>query len=224
MNSGLVSVFPTLSTSVGQRNREAGNLPPDITQATHIEDLSDETLFEGLRTDSKDALAILFSRYARLVRVVAQRILRNESEADDLVQDVFLFIFRKAELFDAARGSARSWIVQVTYHRAIDRRRYLASRHFYSGVALDDQILCNASSSRYEESIEGRLGREILREIEESLSGDQRQVLELYFYEGLRMNEIAEAMGQTVANVRNHYYRGLEKMRKCLFEAKLLTR
>jgi RNA polymerase sigma-70 factor (ECF subfamily) len=91
---------------------------------------SDEALMEQLGTGNKDALALLFRRYARMVRAVAYRILRNPSEAEDLLQDVFLFLFLKSQLFDRARGPARSWIVQVTYHRAIDRRRYLISRRF----------------------------------------------------------------------------------------------
>ena len=88
---------------------------------------SDEFLFERLRDGDHGALALLFRRYARMVRGVAYRILRDAAEADDLLQEVFLFLFRKWALFDASRGSARSWIVQVTYHRAIDRRRHLLS-------------------------------------------------------------------------------------------------
>src|ERR1700734_1222417 len=80
-----------------------------------ISEISDELLLEQVRGGAKDALAFLFRRHARSVRNVAYRILRNEAEADDLVQEVFLFIFRKAALFDAAGGAARSWIFQVAY-------------------------------------------------------------------------------------------------------------
>ena len=76
-----------------------------------------------------------------MVRNVAYRILRNEEEADDLVQDVFIFIYRKAALFNGEDGTARSWIVQVTYHRAFDRRRQLITRHFYASEELDDAAL-----------------------------------------------------------------------------------
>lgn len=192
----------------------------DRTYDGRVADPTDEVLLKEVWTGNKDALTILFRSYARLVRTVACRILRNEAEADDLVQEVFLFIFRKADLFDAARGNARSWIVQVTYHRAIDRRRYLASRHFYKGEALDDRMLSDTSVVHYEESMEGKLGRATLREIEEALSEDQHRVLDLYFYEGFALSEIAEAMGQTVGNIRNHYYRGLEKMRRHILGAK----
>jgi RNA polymerase sigma-70 factor (ECF subfamily) len=72
-----------------------------------IAEISDETLLEQVRQGAKEALGILFRRHAHTVRNVAYRILRNEAEADDLVQDVFIFIFRKATLFNAAHCTAR---------------------------------------------------------------------------------------------------------------------
>jgi RNA polymerase sigma-70 factor (ECF subfamily) len=141
------------------------------------------------------------------------------------LQEVFLFIFRKSALFDAERGTARSWIVQVTYHRSIDRRRHLASRHFYTGAEFDETLLAleesNAGIALYERSIEGVLGIEMLRRIDEELSDDQRRTIQLYFFEGYTLEEIAELWGQSVGNVRNHYYRGLERIRKLIFAATL---
>lgn len=205
---------------------------PQASSGPIVEDLddsqnkaSDETLFDQLREGDREALAILFRRYARLVRGVAYRILLNASEADDLVQDVFLFIFRKSGLFNHELGSARSWIVQVTYHRAVDRRRYLVSRHFYRSVELEDEIT-GANDFRqeiafYEQSIEGVLGKEVLKRIDNALSDDQRRTINLHFFEGYTLDEIAGLIGQTIGNVRNHYYRGLEKMRQQIFRAKL---
>ena len=185
--------------------------------------LSDEMLLQNVSMGDREALAALFRRYARLVRAVAYRILRNEAEADDLLQEVFLFIFRKAELFDSTRGSARSWIVQLTYHRAIDRRRYLGSRHFYDALDLDGTAVARLATEVvcYERSLEGALGRATLQRIDCSLSADQRETLRLYFFEGFTIEEVARKMGQSSGNVRNHYYRALEKMRKLLFARKL---
>lgn len=232
MNSELASVFPgtvsnDLDVSTGRKSHSEPSVRPqsslaEVTSIDRIECPADEVLFEELRTGNKEALAILFRRYARLVRAVAYRILRDGAEADDLVQETFLFIYRKESLFDAARGSARSWIVQVAYHRAIDRRRYLASRHFYNHLELSDTAL--TSGRFYDQSIEGMLGREKLREIDEALSEDQRQTLQLYFYEGYTLEEISKEMAQTVGNIRNHYYRGLEKMRQGIFGATFRTK
>jgi RNA polymerase sigma-70 factor, ECF subfamily len=185
----------------------------------------DETLLNHLYAGDREALAVLFRRFARVVRTVAWRILRDESEADDLLQEVFLFIFRKAALFDASRGSARSWIVQVTYHRAIDRRRYLNSRRFYSNVDFEDSAVGDAELGTeiafYEESMEGRLGAAMLKKIDEALSEDQRRTIRLHFFEGYTLEEIAARTAQSLGNVRNHYYRGLDRMRQIVFSAKL---
>ena len=194
------------------------------TFAFHSES-PDELLIEQVREGSRDALVPLFRRYAHAVRSVACRILRNDAEADDLVQEVFLFVFRKAALFDASLGTARSWIVQVTYHRAIDRRRYLASRRYYTFEDVDASAQEPRDDTReiasWEKSLEGVWGRKSAAEIRSLLSPDQLRTIELYFFEGFALDEIAERMNQSLVNVRHHYYRGLEKLRKFAFARKL---
>lgn len=210
--------------AVLKETTDASSGRPSTTHKRSVDpSLSDELALQQFREGDKEALGILFRRYARMVRAVAFRILRDASEADDLLQEVFLFIFRKWELFDAARGSARSWIIQVTYHRAIDRRRHLSSRRFYAAVDLDDPAAAALGTeiAFYERSLEGTLGKAMVQGIEESLSPDQRETLRLHFFEGYTIEEIAQKMGQTPGNVRNHYYRALEKMRKLIFSPKL---
>ena len=169
----------------------------------------------------KEGLACLFYRYARLVRAVGYKILRDDSEADDLLQDVFLFIHQKSAVFDCSKSSARSWIVQMAYHRAIDRRRHLDSRHFYTQVDLED--VGNELSGpgtraeRYEDSIEEVLGRVGLRNVFGVLSEIQRQTLGLHLLDGYTFEEIATKLDQTRGNVKHHYFRGLEKLRKQIF-------
>jgi RNA polymerase sigma-70 factor (ECF subfamily) len=191
---------------------------------TEQEESSDEELLLGLAKGSRDSLSILFRRHARAVKSVAFRILRSSAEADDIVQEVLLFVYKKASLFDAAKGSGRSWIIQIAYHRAIDRKRYLVARRFYSTLGFDGvetSLSPSFAGTPYEESIEGVLGIDTLREIQDSLSPDQQRVIELYFYEGHTIDEIAKEMKQTVGNIRNHYYRGLEKIRQSVRAAKL---
>ena len=186
--------------------------------------VSDELLLTGVRDGERDALGQLFRRHARTVRNVAYRILRDEAEADDLVQEVFLFVFRKAGLFDPNRGSAVSWLVQVAFHRAFDRRRRLRARGFYSHCELDEVVLAREdprAAVHYEDTIEAAIGQDALRRIEASLSEVQRRVLHLRFFDGLTIDEIAALLGQSAGNVRNHYYRGLEKMRREVFAGKL---
>jgi RNA polymerase sigma-70 factor (ECF subfamily) len=185
---------------------------------------SDENLLSEISKGSREALGALFRRYARIVRGVAYRVLRDTSEADDLLQDIFLLIHRKCGVFDPSRGPARFWILQMTYHRAIARRRYLNSRHFYTRVDLDDveRELAAPGTDRsgLGHSGDGLLGREGLQNVLGELSENQRKTLELFFVEGHTLAEIATKLNQTRGNVKNHYFRGLEKLRKQLFGAK----
>jgi RNA polymerase sigma-70 factor (ECF subfamily) len=191
-------------------------------------DISNEVLLQQVCQGTKEALAQLFRRHAGTVRNVAYRILRNEEEADDLVQDVFVYIFRKAALFRASRGPALSWIVQVAYHRAFDRRRRLITRHFYASLGLEEAALTvpdrSSETSSYEWSLEGVWGRESAAKLRELLSPSQLTTIELYFFEGYTLEEIAERLGQTLGNVRHHYYRGLEKLRRPAFAGKLRSK
>jgi len=199
-----------------------------VNIVTLIPGISDETLLEQVCQGGREALALLFRRHARTVRNVAYRILRNEAEADDLVQDVFIFIFRKAALFNASRGTARSWIVQVTYHRAFDRRRHLNTRHFYVSREFEEDAL-NVADPRYEIlfsewSLESVWGKESAARLRALLSPAQLSTIELHFFEGYTLEEIADRLGQSLGNIRNHYYRGLEKLRKPAFANKLRSK
>jgi RNA polymerase sigma-70 factor, ECF subfamily len=172
-----------------------------------------------------DALACLFSRYAPAVRGIAYRVLRDAAEADDLLQDIFILIQSKCSLFDPTRGPARFWILQVAYHCALGRRRYLNSRHFYTRVDLED--VENELSDRGH-GIGGRgygnnelLENSALTPAFEVLSEDQRETLRFFFVEGYTLPEIAVKLNQTHGNVKHHYFRGLEKLRKHAFNSKL---
>jgi RNA polymerase sigma-70 factor (ECF subfamily) len=189
---------------------------PDASYSSST-DKTDEQLLTMVGLGSREALSLLFRRQARSVFNTAWRILRDQSEADDLRQEVFLYLFEKAADFDPAKGSAVSWIIQVTYHRAIDRRRYLDSRHHYSSQELDEEKLPANLGQPSTDTIDGKA---LLNRVREQLSVDQLQTLELHFFEGYSLREIAEKSGQTVGNVRHHYYRALERLRCSLFPEK----
>jgi RNA polymerase sigma-70 factor (ECF subfamily) len=181
----------------------------------------DESLLTSISAGDRDSLALLFRRYAHLVRNVGQRILRDTVEADDLVQEVFLYIHRKSSLFDSSKGSASSWIVQVAYTQAFLRRRRLKSQGFYVSRITDkadESSHANDSGANYDHSVEGVFGRNRWKKIVEDFTQDQRETFHLHFFEGYTFTEIAEKLGQSYANVRNHHYRGLEKLRRHLTE------
>jgi len=207
------------------RNEAPG---PFVTtdQATYSSETPDEALLAGICGGNRDALGLLFRRYARMVRGVAYRVLRDASEADDLLQDIFLLVHRLCRTFNNSKCPARFWILQMTYRRAISRRRYLTSRHFYTHVDLDQVVNQlddrRSKSGCFEDWGDGTLERkEALQNWLAELSESQRQTLHLFFFEGYTFDEIAAKLGQTVGNARNHYYRGLEKLRKRISAGKL---
>ncbi|HTC46334.1 MAG TPA: sigma-70 family RNA polymerase sigma factor [Candidatus Aquilonibacter sp.] len=173
--------------------------------------------------ESREALAILFRRYARLVRTVAMRILRDDSEADDLLQDIFIFIHHNSSKFDSSKACLRSWIVQMSYHRALDRRRYLNSRHFYTRLDFDcvTDVEPRSPSREAETRLGSLVGKATVAALLDALTEDQRNTLSLHFFEGYTFAEIAVKLDQSLANIRNHYYRGLDRLRKQMFSAKL---
>jgi RNA polymerase sigma-70 factor (ECF subfamily) len=182
---------------------------------------SDESLLAQLCVGSREALAVLFERYARVTRSVALRILRDRAEAEDLVQDLFLFIQRKCSIFDSSKSSARSWIIQMTYHRAIERRRYLTARRFYAREDAQDvpKDVVGIPTNENDYSAEAVFGRNGMEKVFRSLSEDQRETLRLHFFEGLTLVEVASNLGQPHGNVKHHFYRGLAKLRKQMFKA-----
>jgi RNA polymerase sigma-70 factor (ECF subfamily) len=197
----------------------------DSAVNSHVSEtsLSDEALIAEVCLGSREALAILFRRYARHVRGIALRVLKDASEADDLVQDVFLLIHRLCRTFDRSKSPAQFWILQMTHRRAISRRRYLNSRHFYARVEFDEKAeqLSKLEAGEFDDSVNQILAELDLQKMFGTLSEDQQKTLRLHFIEGYTLDEIAKMLGQTKGNVRHHSFRGLERLRKQIFGSKL---
>lgn len=210
MDSSVSLRLPDLGLSDARERREAAVAP---------ETDSDTSLMADVARGSREALAVLFRRYAGLVRRIALRILKDACEADDLVQDVFVLIDRSCGTFDSSRASVQFWIVQMAYRRAISRRQYLNSRHFYTRLELDEEVMqtTNPGSECLAISLDQRLAALDLEKMFGSLSPDQQRTLRLHFIEGYSMDEIAKMLGQTKGNVRHHSFRGLERLRKLIF-------
>src|SRR5579871_2886690 len=102
--------------------------------------LADAQLLAHLTAGHNDALAILFDRYHRLVLSVAFKILRDPAEAEDVMQSVFLEIYRVASQFEESRGSAKVWLLLYAYHRSMNRREYLKVRGLFAGDPQDRRI------------------------------------------------------------------------------------
>jgi RNA polymerase sigma-70 factor (ECF subfamily) len=217
MNSLAATRFPALP-----RSRQEAASATDKAHTRTVDailEVADDALIAQLCAGDRDALAVLFERYARLTRSVAVRILRDAAEAEDLVQDLFLFIQRKCGIFDSTKSTARSWIVQMAYHRALDRRRYLKSREFYARPFFQPNgvQVVGKPTTESDYSAETVFGRNGLEKIVNSLSVDQQETLRLHFFEGYTLAEVSEKLAQPLGNVRHHYYRALDRLRKQMF-------
>ena len=194
-----------------------GNSEEEVrTPISPVQAEDDDALLVRLKSGDREALGTLFGRYARLVMSVGMRILHDVSESEDLVHDVFILLLNKAELFDPKRGSARAWLARISYHQALDRRAYLSRRSFYdTRNGSDSSCAVTMGDTRSEvELVELTYWQSVLREAFDSLSPEQRLTIQLHFFDGLSIGEISKQLETSSVNVRNYYYRGLERLRR----------
>lgn len=178
---------------------------------------SDETLCREISKGSQEAFLALFDRYSQDAFRLAYSVLRNEAEAEDLVQGLFLEVHTTMLRYDEQRGSFRTLLLRYAYTRAIDHRRHLESRRYYASVEIEEvepELLARHNSPLYGLTLEE--GTRLVEQGLEHLDEKQRTVVTAYFFRGLSVNEIANELGETFGNTRHHLYRGLERMRRVL--------
>jgi len=179
--------------------------------------LPDESLCREASQGNQEAFLVLFDRYWGQVFRLANAVIRDEAEAEDLAQSLFLEVHASMLRFDEQKGLFRALLFRYAYTRAIDQRRKLESRRFYSSVQfdeLDPSLLVQESKTPSGLSAEEatRLVEQAMKHLDEK----QRVVVEAYFFRGLSLNEIAHEQRDSFGNARHYLYRGLEKMRKLL--------
>ena len=175
-------------------------------------DKTDAELVREMCGKRGDALERLFHRYVRLVTAVAHRILNDRAEAEDVTQEVFLEIYRKAHLYTPARGSFRVWLLQYVYHRTLRRKAVLRRRAAYGGEPIDT-IAEPTSDHRHGLTPDER--RWVLNSLLAQLPSRQRATLELTCFEDLPLRDVAERLGVSVGCTRHYYYRGLARLQRC---------
>lgn len=179
--------------------------------ADRLPKLSDEELMQHATNGHQEAVTVLFDRYHNLVFDVALRIVRDPGEAEDVVQNVFLDIYRAMANFDPRKGILKVWILQYAYHRALHRKRHLVSNHFYRWENLEAAIEVGSGRAVWGELPETvRLAKQML----ENLKPNQREVIEMTYFEGLTAEEIARRRGDSPHAVRHHLQRGIATLRK----------
>jgi RNA polymerase sigma-70 factor (ECF subfamily) len=172
---------------------------------------SDEELALQLQQGDADALTVLFKRHSPLLFAIARRILRNDTEAEDTVQQIFLDVFRSIHQFDSEKGSFKTWLLMFAYQRAFNSRRSQLANRFFDTEPLEDHAAgLNSLAHQRPTPESGILVDQVLR----SLQPRQRRTIELIYYEGLTAEEVSSRTGESVRVVRHNLYRGLDQLRR----------
>jgi RNA polymerase sigma-70 factor, ECF subfamily len=217
----LLGVFPSLSEAnefecAAQLELPSFSIGKGLVRQVTLRLKSDEDLVADLLASEPDALTILFERHSALVFRIARRILRNDAEAEDALQQVFLDVFRAAEQFEPEKGSFKSWLLMFAYHRTFNSRRQLRTHGFYDSNSIEELP---------QELIEGVVRPFpfaptdlviLVEEVLKLIQPRQRRAIELTYYEGLTAEQASEVTGESVRVVRHNLYRGLEKLRAVL--------
>lgn len=165
----------------------------------------------------ESALAQIYDRYRLILFGLILRILHSREEAEDVLQEVFLQIWRRAADFDEARGRAFTWLVTVARSRALDRLRTLASRTRLAEAAPPiEQVGDAAADALHSEQAE------VVRGALAQIPVDQRQALFLAYFEGLTQTEIAARLGAPLGTVKTRIRAGMIKLRELLQEQRAL--
>ena len=174
----------------------------------------DGAVLESIAKSDPDALVMLYDRYGRLAFGLAYRILGDAATAEEVVQDAFMNVWRKAESFDAERGNTRTWLLSIVRNRAIDqlRGRYGRQRDEIDFDKLEPVL---SGQDLWTEVVRG-LRAEAVRGAIIDLPDEQRSAIELAYFEGLTHREIAEKTGIPLGTIKSRLRLGLRKLHETL--------
>ncbi len=190
--------------------------PPDpIIPSIRTIDEGDVELLKRLRRNDRDALAALYDAYARLAFGLAYRVLGDTGEAEDIVQESFLMLWRQTARLDARRGSVRALLLTIVHRRAIDALRRRVGRSEQIVQAFESMQSAAPDPMEFASQAEER---ERIRQALTELPLDQQQAIELTYFGGLTVAEMAERQEIPVGTAKSRLRLALGKMRKSLTE------
>ena len=175
---------------------------------------SDEALLAAVQRRDERAIAALYDRYGGLAFGLAYRILDDRGAAEDVVQDAFMSVWRRAVSFQLDRGSVRTWLLSIVHHRAIDRLRGVAGKTRRDEPLDEIDRIAQVDDPWREVSI--RVQGDVLKRGLATLPEAQRQTIELAYFGGYTQQEIATAMDVPVGTVKGRMRIGLQKLRELL--------
>lgn len=179
--------------------------------------IQDAELMRKVALGDRAAFGQLFDRYHQLALNLAWRVLSERQEAEDVVQETFLQLWRDAGSYKPERGNVSTWIVTITRSRAIDKLRSWKSRRIADlGIEREEEENLTEhlpDPAATQESLDNRL---LVRKAFGSLAVEQRVVIEMAYYEGMSQSEIAEALREPLGTIKTRIRSGLIKLKQAL--------
>ena len=171
-------------------------------------------LIQKVASQDRDAFSQLYDRFSSLVFTLAMRMLKARSDAEDLLQEVFVQIWRQAQSYSVQRGSPEAWIVNIARSRAIDKIRSI--RRMEKSFVLTDDPARAESSDNVESSAAESEARIAMNSALANLPETQRKVLELAYFDGLTQTEIANRLAEPLGTVKTRMRSGIQRLRDML--------
>lgn len=160
-----------------------------------------------------DAMGVFYDRFAPLVQAIATRMLRDRTLAEELVEDVFVELWRRAATYEPGRGSVATWIATITRSRGIDRLR--AGRRHEAG-RIGSSAEPTATTAEPAAAVLADEERQVVAEALAQLTPEQRDAIELAYFEALSHQQIAERLSRPLGTVKSHIRQALIQLRQAL--------
>jgi RNA polymerase sigma-70 factor, ECF subfamily len=176
---------------------------------------SDDRMLDLLARAEPEGIEMLYDRYSALAYTLAFRVLNDAGAAEDVVQEAFLSVWRRASTYRSDRGSLRTWLCSIVHHRALDRLRGRAGRA-RQDLALEHAPFEVTSVSDTWDQVVEVLEREQLKTALSELSIEQRETIELAYYGGYSQTEISDLMQVPLGTVKGRTRLALRKLRGLL--------
>ena len=174
--------------------------------------MSDQALLERIAGRDAHALADLYDRFAPVALALASRVLGDRSEAEDVLQTVFTRVWQEAGRYDATKGSVATWLLSWIRNASIDRLRRREALQRATLHSVDRAPAPGHDDAAVDVSEE----KEKLARAVADLPPDQRQVIELAYFEGLSQTQIAQRLGEPLGTVKTRMRLGMNKLRQAL--------
>ena len=171
-------------------------------------------LIQRTATQDREAFSQLYDRFSSLVFSLAMRMLRAQSDAEDLLQEVFMQVWRQAGNYSPERGSPEAWIINIARSRAIDKLRAIRRRD--KSFILTDDPAAAESPDNVESAVGDSEAKLAMNSALANLPEAQRKVLELAYFAGLSQTEIADRLKEPLGTVKTRMRSGIQRLRGML--------